>query len=158
MRSLDISGDEDSLAREIVAFAEGAQVADLNDGVNSFFDALDQGWIKVSPTGLENQTNPAYLRKGTMVVVNLTKEEQNICLPYASAYKDEERMDVQEMAVYPDQQPDPKDVEEPELLPEPGGHDRAPLAWAMIMPVVAVLVGGLELWLRRPARARRRVE
>ena len=83
-------------------------------------DAVEDGLVSADIADFENTTDPEYFGKGTMVLVNLTDEEQNICLPYATAYKDEENTGVQDMAVYPDQRPDPKDLEEPELLPESG--------------------------------------
>ena len=114
--------------------------------------------VSADISDFENTTDPEYFGKGTMVLTNLTDEAQKICLPYATAFKDEENAAVQDMAVYPDQQPDPKDLEEPELLPESGGPDAPNTLLAALLPVAALLVGGLDLLLRRRSRAKHRLD
>jgi hypothetical protein len=154
--SLD-KGAEFPLVDEISAYAmSGVKPGDIGDDCIPLPDAIQEGLVSADIDDFENTTDPEYFGKGTMVLVNLTDEMQNICLPYASAYKDGKRTDTQDMAVYPDQQPDPKDLEEPELLPVAGGLTETHLLLAILLPVGAVLAGGVEFWLRRPARARGR--
>jgi hypothetical protein len=152
-------GSEFPLVDEIADYAEsGVEPGDMGDDCIPLPEAVADGLVSADISDFENTTDPEYFGKGTMVLTNLTDEVQNICLPYATAYKDEENSGVQDMAVYPDQQPDPKDVQEPELLPEAGGLEGTNSLLAILLPVAAVLLGGFEIWVRRPARARRRVD
>jgi hypothetical protein len=143
-------GSEFPLVDEVAAYAEsGVLPGDIGEDCVPLPEAVEEGLVSANIDDFENITDPEYFGKGTMVLANLTDEEVILCLPYASAYKDEEQTDVQDMAVYPDQDPDPKDLEEPELLPESGGLERAQLILAIVLPAAVVLGSGFEFWMRR---------
>jgi len=147
------------LVDEVAAYAtSGVVPGDIGDDCIPLPEAVREGLVTADIDDFQNTTDPEYFGKGTMVLVNLADQELNICLPYASAYKDDEQTDMQDMAVYPDQEPDPEDLEEPELLPVSGRLELTQLILAVALPAAAVLVGGFEFCLRRSARARRRVD
>jgi hypothetical protein len=143
-------GAEFPLVDEVAAYAEsGVEPGDIGEDCIPLPEAVEEGLVSADIDDFQNTTDPEYFGKGTMVLANLTDEELSICLPYASAYKDDVQTDVQDMAVYPDQEPDPEDLEEPELLPVSGRRGLAQLILATALPAAAVLAGGFEFWLRR---------
>jgi hypothetical protein len=143
---------------EIADYAEsGVEPGDMGQDCVPLPDAVEDGLISADVTEFVNTTDPEYFGKGKMTLVNLTDEEQNICLPYATAYKDETQTGVQDMAVYPDQRPDPQDLEEPQLLPESGNSMSNSELYSLLLLAVGVLLAGSGFALRRLKRAHKPV-
>jgi hypothetical protein len=151
-------GSEFPLVDEIADYAEsGVEPGDMGQDCVPLPDAVEDGLISADVTEFVNTTDPEYFGKGKMTLVNLTDEEQNICLPYATAYKDETQTGVQDMAVYPDQRPDPQDLEEPQLLPESGNSMSNSELYSLLLLAVGVLLAGSGFALRRLKRAHKPV-
>jgi hypothetical protein len=151
-------GSEFPLVDEIADYAEsGVEPGDMGQDCVPLPDAVEDGLISADVTEFVNTTDPEYFGKGKMTLVNLTDEEQNICLPYATAYKDETQTGVQDMAVYPDQRPDPQDLEEPQLLPESGNLMSNSELYSLLLLAVGVLLAGSGFALRRLKRAHKPV-
>jgi hypothetical protein len=151
-------GPEFPLVDEIADYAEsGVEPGDIGSDCVPLPDAVEEGLISADVSEFVNTTDPEYFGKGKMVLVNLTDKEQNICLPYATAYKDETQTGVQDMAVYPDQRPDLQDLEEPQVLPEAGSSLSSNELYSLLMLAVGVLLVGSGFALRRLSRANRLV-
>jgi hypothetical protein len=149
-------GAEAPLVDEIADYAEsGVEPGDIGDDCVPLPDAVEDGLVSADVSEFVNTTDPEYFGKGRMSLVNLTDQEQTICLPYATAYKDETQTGVQDMAVYPDQRPDTQDLEYPEVLPESGSSFSSSELLSYLMLAVGVLLLGGGFALRRLARAKR---
>jgi hypothetical protein len=139
---------------EIADYAEsGVEPGDMGTDCVPLPDAVEDGLISADVSEFVNTTDPEYFGKGKLALVNLTDEEQNICLPYATAYRDETQTGVQDMAVYPDQRPDLQDLEEPQVLPEAGSALSNSELYSLLLLAAGVLFVGSGFVLRRLSRA-----
>ena len=100
-------GTEFNLANETAAYSESDVIpGDIVDGCTELTKAVGAGTVSATIDDFENISDPEYFGKGTLVMTNLTDSEQRICIPYGVRFTDETRDGVQDMAIYPSQNPD----------------------------------------------------
>ncbi|MBN1139424.1 MAG: hypothetical protein JXM73_22805 [Anaerolineae bacterium] len=98
---VDISGDKNKLAADIVAYATSGTPADLDPGSTSLVDAAAKGWVSVALNDFVNVSDPAYFGKGTLVIENKTDATLALHIPYGVVFKDAKQTGVQDMAIFP---------------------------------------------------------
>ena len=138
-------GSEFPLVDEIATYSESdVEPGDIGPDCVSLPDAVEQGLVSATIDDFENISDPEYYGEGTLVLTNLTSTSQDICIPYGTTFTDETQDGVQDMAIFPSQEPDPNDLEEPEVLPESGRALSQGDLWAIALLAVGVLlvIGG----------------
>lgn len=140
------------LTNEIATYAQSAvKPGDIGSNCVSLPDALDKKLVSAEINDYTDISDLAYFGKGTMVVTNLTAQEQTICIPYGTIFKDIGRTGTQDMGIFPTARPAAVDAEAqkvpeakaaPAALPATG----APLP-ALALPGLGLI--GLGLALRR---------
>lgn len=156
-------GSQYPLVNEIAAYAEsGVQPGDIGSDCLALSEAIEQGVATVTLDDFTNISDPAYFGQGTLVVTNQTDKEQTLCIPYGIVFKDAKQTGVQDMGIFPAQQPDPAlvksrtvaaaKVEDPRALLPASGAAPNLTAWFYLVPGLALLA--LGAWLRARSSSR----
>jgi hypothetical protein len=140
------------LVNEIAPYAQsGVKPGDIGPSCVSLPDAIEKKLVSAEISDYTDISDKAYFGKGTMVVKNLTGQEQTLCIPYGTIFKDAGRAGTQDMAIFPAARPAAEDAEAqkvaeakapPAVLPATG----APLA---VLALSSLGLIGLGLALRR---------
>ncbi len=98
---VDVSGDKNKLAADMVAYAKSAKPTDLDTVSTSLVDAAGKKWVSVTLNDFQNLSDPPYFGKGMLVIENKTDATLALHIPYGMVFKDATQSGVQDMAVFP---------------------------------------------------------
>ncbi len=121
------------LVNEIATYAQsGVKPGDIGPNCVSLPDAVEKKLVSAEISDYTDISDKAYFGKGTLVLKNLTGQEQTICIPYGTIFKDASKTGTQDMAIFPAPRPADVDAEAAKVA-----EAKAPAAAMAVAPAAA---------------------